>query len=93
MSGNGDLNIGQSAHATLTFDDGQGHPSQPPVNLAYDAAPPGIVSISADATGVVVTGLSAGSYTVHATADNCQPASISGVVALPLASHLALAWD
>lgn len=92
MSNTGNLAIGQSQRVALTFDDGRGNASQAPVNLAYAESPPGVVSVSADATGAVVTGLLAGSFTITATADNCAPVSVSGVVVLPLAASLHLAW-
>ena len=93
MAGTGNLNVGQTAHATITFDDGNGGPSQPPVNLAYTETPPGVVTVVADATGVNVTGVAAGNYTVTATADGGLTATLSGTVALPLAGALHLAWD
>lgn len=92
MSNPGDLLVGQSAHFTLTYDDGHGNPSQSPVNLKVVVSPPGAVTIAPDATGGVATGAVPGPYSITATADNCQPVSISGSVALPLAGALHLAW-
>lgn len=91
MSDPGNLAIGQTAHATLTFDDGHGGASQPPVNVRFEKS--GGVSVAADATGVVVTGVSAGPFSVTAKADGCPDVTIAGSVALPLAARLHLAWD
>lgn len=90
MSNPGNLAVGQSAHFNLTFDDGHGQPSQAPVNLVYTSSPN--VSVAADASGGVATGLAAGDFTITATADNCPPVSISGAVSLPLAAALHLSW-
>ncbi len=93
MSTPGSLAVGQTAHATLSFDDGHGAPSQPPVNIAFTSSPDGIVSVAPNDNGVSVTGVKSGEFTVTATADGGLSASISGSVALPLAGALHLAWD
>ena len=92
MAGTGNLTIGQTAQVLLSWDDGHGNPSDPPTNLIYSESPAGVVSLAVDATGVNVTGLVAGAFTVTATANGGLTASISGAVALPLAAALHLAW-
>lgn len=80
------LVAGQSVHIPLTYDDGAGGPSQPPVAITWTATPSGIVTLSnGNISGVdLKAGTTMGPFTLTADDGKGHTDSAPGTVALPL---------
>jgi hypothetical protein len=81
---------GQHVHLPLTWDDGAGEQSLPPTGITYSVAPDGLVTLTPDATGVDVLGVSAGNPVVTVHDDAGHTDTSAGTVTLPLAGAVHL---